>query len=91
MYFLMILNCKKIAAFLIESEYNDVIKYKGESLVENQLNFEVVSDEELAEVSGGYLPIPDMPGWRGQSTPWWWSLKQSNFSDAYSSFYNATH
>lgn len=42
MYFLMILNCKKIVAFLIESEYNDVIKYKGESQVENQLNFEVV-------------------------------------------------
>ena len=43
------------------------------------------------KIEGGYLPIPDMPGWRGQSTPWWWSLKQSNFSDAYSSFYNATH
>ncbi|MEG1485725.1 lactococcin family bacteriocin [Lactococcus sp.] len=55
MYFLMILNCKKIVVFLIESEYNDVIKYKRESQVENQLNFEVVSDEELAEVSGGYL------------------------------------
>lgn len=52
--------------------------------MENQLNFEVVTDEELEKISGGYLPIPDMPGWRGQSTPWWWSLKQSNFSDAYS-------
>ena len=52
---------------------------------------EVFIDEELEKISGGYLPIPDMPGWRGQSTPWWWSLIQSNFSDAYSSFYNATH
>ena len=59
--------------------------------MENQLNFEVIIDEELEKISGGYLPIPDMPGRRGQSTPWWWSLKQSNFSDAYSSFYNATH
>lgn len=32
-----------------------------------------------------------MPGWRGQGVPWWWMIKQSNFSDAYSSFYNATH
>lgn len=57
----------------------------------NLTQFETLSDEELQKIEGGYLPIPDMPGWRGQSTPWWWSLKQSNFSDAYSSFYNATH
>ena len=52
----------------------------------NLTQFETLSDEELQKIEGGYLPIPDMPGWRGQSTPWWWSLKQSNFSDAYSSF-----
>ena len=67
----------------------DDFKMRNKEL--NLTQFETLSDEELQKIEGGYLPIPDMPGWRGQSTPWWWSLKQSNFSDAYSSFYNATH
>lgn len=36
----------------------------------NLTQFETLSDEELQKIEGGYLPIPDMPGWRGQSTPW---------------------
>lgn len=28
-------------------------KYKGDSQMENQLNFEVVSDEELMTINGG--------------------------------------
>ena len=67
----------------------DDFKMRNKEL--NLTQFETLSDEELQKIEGGYLPIPDMPGWRGQSTLWWWSLKQSNFSDAYSSFYNATH
>lgn len=67
----------------------DDFKMRNKEL--NLTQFETLSDEELQKIEGGYLPIPDMPGWRWQSTPWWWSLKQSNFSDAYSSFYNATH
>ena len=35
----------------------------------NLTQFETLSDEELQKIEGGYLPIPDMPGWRGQSTP----------------------
>ena len=66
----------------------DDFKMRNKEL--NLTQFETLSDEELQKIEGGYLPIPDMPGWRGQS-PWWWSLKQSNFSNAYSSFYNATH
>ena len=62
----------------------DDFKMRNKEL--NLTQFETLSDEELQKIEGGYLPIPDMPGWRGQSTPWWWSLKQSNFSDAYSSF-----
>ena len=67
----------------------DDFKMRNKEL--NLTQFETLSDEELQKIEGGYLPIPDMPGWRGQSPPWWWSLKQSNFSDAYSRFYNATH
>ena len=74
--------------FHIKLEKDD-FKMRNKEL--NLTQFETLSDEELQKIEGGYLPIPDMPGWRGQSTPWWWSLKQSNFSDAYSSFYNATH
>ena len=56
----------------------------------NLTQFETLSDEELQNrrwisADTRYARV------RGQSTPWWWSLKQSNFSDAYSSFYNATH
>lgn len=77
MYFLMILNCKKIVAFLIGSEYNDVIKYKKESQVENQLNFEVVSDEELSSIVGGQnLQMGE--GGSGYGSPadntWYWAL-----------------
>ena len=39
--------------FSILLEYNGIIKYKGESQMENQLNFELVSDEELATIYGG--------------------------------------
>ena len=52
---------------------------------------ENLGNNKTFQIQPRYLPIPDMPGWRGQGVPWWWTLKQSNFSDAYSSFYNATH
>ena len=29
----------------------------------NLTQFETLSDEELQKIEGGYLPIPDMPGW----------------------------
>lgn len=67
---------------------------RGNGMNENIVKFDqfvTISDEELVGAVGGYLPIPDLPGWRGRWTPWWWSLPQSNFSDAYSSFYSATH
>lgn len=57
----------------------------------NTTNEEVKQDNKSIQIQPRYLPIPSMPGWRGQGVPWWWTLNQSNFSDAYSSFYNATH
>ncbi len=35
------------------SEYTDIIKILGDLQMKNQLNFEVVSDEELMTINGG--------------------------------------
>ena len=65
-----------------------ILKMRNKEL--NLTQFETLSDEELQNrrwisADTRYARV------ESQSTPWWWSLKQSNFSDAYSSFYNATH
>ena len=40
----------------------DDFKMRNKEL--NLTQFETLSDEELQKIEGGYLPIPDMPGWR---------------------------
>ena len=52
----------------------------------NLTQFETLSDEELQKNRRWISADTRYARVGGQSTPWWWSLKQSNFSDAYSSF-----
>ena len=52
----------------------------------NLTQFETLSDEELQKIERWISADTRYARVESQSTPWWWSLKQSNFSDAYSSF-----
>lgn len=67
---------------MIFSEYTDIIKIQGEQQMENQLNFEVVSDEELLTTSGGQNSQQGEGGGYGSSNDTWggWNLPWSSFN-----------
>ncbi|WP_374285849.1 bacteriocin [Lactococcus sp.] len=49
---------------------------------ENEFDkFEKMTDEELMNVKGGYIVIPNWPG--ETVIPWWWSTKPAANVDAF--------